>query len=129
MTRQEQPQIIKERKKLVAKKKRHNPFQRENIWRIPSLTPSWRKPRGYSSKMRLKLGNKPVSPNIGYKNAPDVRYLHPSGYEEVYVCCAGDMEKIDAQKQAIRFSRTLGNKKKEVLLQKAAKAGIKVLNK
>jgi large subunit ribosomal protein L32e len=69
------------------------------------------------------------SPGPGYANPAIIKHLHPSGYEEVYVSCSKDLEGINQETQAVRFSGTLGKKKKEVLLEQANKAGLKVLNK
>ena len=121
--------IIKVRKELLAsQKKKSVKFRRQNFWRFKRMKDAWRKPRGITSKIRLKKGGKLPSPRIGYGNPAIIKHLHPSGYEEVYVACEKDLEGINAETQAIRFSRTLGRKKKEVLLEKADKAGVKVLN-
>jgi large subunit ribosomal protein L32e len=121
--------IIKVRKELLAtQKKKRVKFRRQNFWRFKRLKDVWRKPRGRTGKVRLKKGGRVPSPNIGYGNPAIIKHLHPSGYEEVYVSCSKEMENIKPETQAIRFSRTLGKKKKEILLETADKAGIKVLN-
>jgi len=125
----EKEKIINVRKGLLkSQKKKGVKFRRQNFWRFKRLKNVWRKPRGRTGKMRLKKGGRPPSPNIGYGNPSIIKHLHPSGYEEVYVSCEKELENINAETQAIRFSRTLGKKKKEVLLEKADKAGIKVFN-
>jgi len=125
----EKGKIINVRKGLLkSQKKKSVKFRRQNFWRFKRLASSWRKPRGRTGKMRLKKGGRPPCPNIGYGNPAIIKHLHPSGYEEVYVSCSKDFEKVNPETQAIRFNRTLGRKKKEILLEKADKAGIKVFN-
>ena len=125
----EQKDIIKVRKELLnSQKKKSVKFKRQNFWRFKRLKDSWRKTRGRTGKMRLKRGGKMPSPNIGYGNPAIIKHLHPSGFEEIYVSGEKDMDGINAETQAIRFSRTLGRKKREALLKKADKAGVKVFN-
>ena len=89
---------------------------------------SWRRPRGLHSKVRLKLKSKLKMPSIGYRAPKHLRYLHPSGFEEVLVHNPKELEKIDPKKQAVRIASTVGKKKRKELIKKAEEMGIKVLN-
>ncbi len=88
----------------------------------------WRRPRGIHNKLRKKEKSKGRFVTIGYRTEKSKRGLHPSGLKEVYVQNIKDLEKIDNKKQAARLSKTIGKKKKPVILEKAKELKIKVLN-
>ncbi len=88
----------------------------------------WRKPRGIDSKQRKHTKAKGKHPRVGYGAPNETRYLHPSGYEEVYVKCLSDLDKIDAETQAIRIASVVGKKKREEIIKKADEMGIRILN-
>jgi len=125
----EKNDIIKVRKGLLSsQKKKRVKFRRQSFWRYKRLKDAWRRPKGRTSKMRLKKGGKLPSPTIGHKNPDIIRHLHPSGYEEIYVSCVNDLENINPKTQGVRFSGKLGKKKKQELLKKTDADGIKVFN-
>ena len=88
----------------------------------------WRKPRGIDSKQRQHVKAKGEHPKIGYGAPRDKRFLHPSGYEEVYVRTLSDLDRIDPETQAIRISSSVGKKKRGEIVKKADELGIKILN-
>ena len=88
----------------------------------------WRKPRGIDSKQRKHVKAKGAHPRIGYSAPREMRGLHPSGYEEVYVRNLADLLTIDPERQAARLSASLGKRKKALILAKADELGIRVLN-
>ncbi len=92
------------------------------------LGEKWRKPRGRHNKMRLKLKGKPPLPSIGYRKKKSIRGLHPSGYEEVLVETPYQLDNVNNGKQAIRISRRVGKRKRELIIKRAEELGIKVLN-
>lgn len=57
-----------------------------------------------------------------------MRYLHPSGFREVLVHNMNEMQNLDAQKQAVRISHTVGKKLRAQILKKAEEIKVKVLN-
>ena len=121
--------IVEQRKKLLSGKKKSKPlFKRENWWRYGRMLQSWRKPRGRTSKLRRNMGYRQKEPTIGYKNPEEIRGLHPSGYEEVYIRTLKELGKVNSEEQALRLSGTLGKRKKDEILKKADELGIKVLN-
>lgn len=123
----EKARLLRIRAKLKRKKPR---FLRQEWWRYPKFKndPKWRRPKGIDSKMRLKKKGKPSSPSIGWSSPRAVRRLHPSGYEEVLVHNVKELEKIDPTRQAARIARTVGARKRELILERARGLGIKVLN-
>lgn len=89
---------------------------------------SWRRPRGSQSKVRKRIKGKIKMPSVGYGAPKKLRYLHPSGFEEVLIYNIKELEKINPKTQAIRISGRIGKKKRKEILEKAKKMKIKVLN-
>lgn len=104
-------------------------FKRIEQWRYKKLRgKGWRRPKGVHSKNRRNFGHKQPSPRIGYGNHKKERYMHPSGYYEVLVENARELEKVEKENQAVRFSSRLGKRKKGELYSRAREMGLKVLN-
>ncbi|MFO7872710.1 MAG: 50S ribosomal protein L32e [Candidatus Undinarchaeales archaeon] len=121
---------IEVRKELRSKLKKKKPnFRRQNYRHYKAVQGSWRKPRGIHNKLKKYHGGKGKVPSIGYRTPSIVRGLHPSGYEEVLVHDPNKIDKIDPETQAIKIGSSVGGKKREIILKKADKKNIKVLNK
>jgi large subunit ribosomal protein L32e len=116
---------LKKRKLRKHKKPR---FKRQESWRYKRVKENWRKPRGIDSKMRKKIKGWPPSPEIGYRSPKKTRALHPSGYVEVRVQTAEDINGLDPETQAIRIARTVGDKKRLEISALADEKGIHILN-
>ncbi|MDD3178631.1 MAG: eL32 family ribosomal protein [Candidatus ainarchaeum sp.] len=86
----------------------------------------WRRPRGIDSTLATPRG--PI-PKVGYGHKNEDKYKHPSNLKEVLVCSMTDFDNIFLEEPvAIRFSSTLGKKKKEDIRKLAMEKNIKVLN-
>jgi len=73
---------------------------------------SWRRPKGGHSRARLqKKGANPL-PKVGYRTSKEARGKHPSGYEEVLVHNADELEKIDPETEAARIGGKVGGRKR-----------------
>ena len=107
----------------MSKKK----FDRETSHKKKQTPSSWRKPRGRHSNARLKKKHAANMPNVGYRNAKDIRGLHPSGFEEVLVHRPEELEELE-EHQAARIAGKVGGKKKAAIIEKAKDLEIKVLN-
>jgi large subunit ribosomal protein L32e len=103
-------------------------FRRQEWHRYKKLGVKWRKARGKTSKTRRHEARKPAVPTIGYGSPRKTRGLHPSGYQDVLVCNLMELEGLNPQTQAGRISSTIGQRKKQMMLQKAKELGIKILN-
>ena len=57
-----------------------------------------------------------------------VKGLHPSGYSDVLISSADELELIDPSYEAIRIASTVGARKKAIIITKAEELGIKILN-
>ncbi|MDD3159697.1 MAG: eL32 family ribosomal protein [Candidatus ainarchaeum sp.] len=85
----------------------------------------WRKPRGIDLDKSLRHG---FRPKIGYRNAKEIRGIHPSGYKEVKVENFLDLEKVDPKTQAVRLGATVGKRKRNEIIKKANAKKIWILN-
>jgi large subunit ribosomal protein L32e len=122
----EEKQRLMKLRKRISKKRPH--FKRFESWRFVRIKDQWRKPRGIDNKMRTEEQGWPKSVKVGYRGPFAVRDLHPSGKEEVTVWNSLDVEKVDAETQVARIGGSVGGRKKEAMLEKAEKLGVRVLN-
>ncbi|HIK00498.1 TPA: 50S ribosomal protein L32e [archaeon] len=125
---EEKTTVIETRKKLISRLKKRKPWFRRYSHFAYSFPDNWRKPTGLHSKMREDEKNKPATVKPGYRTAKIIRYLHPSGYEEVYVRTLNELQKIDSKTQAARLASGLSEKKRKTIAEKAKQIGVKVLN-
>ncbi len=121
--------IPPEQKRLLAVRKRQDKpwFKRDDYEKKKKLSSSWRKPRGLFNKMRRGFPAKGPVVQVGYGAPTAVRGYHPSGFEEVLVQNLSDLENVKLH-QAVRIRRTVGGRKRKMLLEEALTKGIKVLN-
>jgi large subunit ribosomal protein L32e len=103
-------------------------FKRQCLSQKKKLDDVWRRPRGLQSKLRKQIRAKGHLPGPGFGSPVAVRGLHPSGYEEVLVFAPADLEGLNPETHAIRVGGTVGNKKREVIQNKAHELGLKVIN-
>jgi len=112
----------------TAKNDARPAFKRQEWFRYQRLGEKWRKPKGIHSKMRRHLSYRPPVVSIGFRGPKAVRDFHPSGFQEVMVYNASQVEKVDPKVQAIRIGGTVGGKKRMAITEKADELGIRVLN-
>ena len=103
-------------------------FKRQNWFRYKRLGDKWRRPRGIHSKMRRHFKYRISVVQPGFRGPANVRGLHPSGFEEVRIHTPKEVDNVDPKTQAIRIARTVGDKKREVIVKKADELGIRVFN-
>ncbi|MDP3563256.1 MAG: 50S ribosomal protein L32e [Methanoregula sp.] len=103
-------------------------FKRDGYGKKRQLSDSWRKPRGQHNKQREQKKAKGALPKPGYGSPIAVRGMHPSGFFEVLVATATELEGLDPKTQAVRISGTVGDRKRIGLQAAAIAAGLKVLN-
>tara|TARA_B100000700_G_C14485096_1_gene596973 strand:+ start:103 stop:351 length:249 start_codon:yes stop_codon:yes gene_type:complete len=65
---------------------------------------------------------------VGFRGPASVRGLHPSGFEEVLVHNPKEVENVNPETQAVRISSTVGDKKRELIVNKADELKIRVFN-
>jgi len=118
-------ELLKLREEIAS---RRPEFVRQESWRYKRVKPSWRKPKGIDSKMRLRVKGWPKIVKVGYRGPAAVRGLHPSGFRDVLVYNASDLERLNPQTDVARIAHTVGARKRMEILAKAKELGIKVLN-
>jgi ribosomal protein L32E len=78
--------------------------------------------------MRQKRKGWPRTVNVGFRSPKAVRYLHPSGMEEVAVFNVGDLTIVDPDKQVARIGGSVGLRKKRLIVKRALELDIRILN-
>jgi len=126
------PELSKELKsKLKTRKqikKRTPEFLREEWFRYKRVPKNWRRPDGITSKMRINLKYRPSKVRVGFRGPRETRGLHSSGFEEVFVYNAKDLEAINPKTQAARIGGSVGTKKRVEIEKKAEKLEVRILN-
>lgn len=127
MKKRDEP-ALKLRERINSKRPK---FRRQETWRYKRLSgkkEKWRKAEGVDSKMRMKKKGWPKSPEVGYRGPKKVRNLHPSGYEEVIVFNADDLDNVDPKTQVVRIAHVVGAKKRVEISARAEEKGVRILN-
>jgi large subunit ribosomal protein L32e len=113
----------------AAQKKKQPAFRRQEWFRYKRLSRTgWKKPRGDDSSQRKNRKYRSPMVRIGYGKISDARGLHPSGFEEVLVSAAGDLDGLDPERQAVRISASVGNRKRASIHDRADDLGLRILN-
>lgn len=116
-------------KALELRDKQNLPrFRRQNLGRFKKLDDKWRAPRGTHSRQREGKRYRPRRPRVGYRGPKEARGLHPSGFEEVLVHNAEDLDEVDPSTQAARIGGSVGKRKRVAILERADEMDIHVLN-
>jgi len=121
----------KEKEQLVIRrqiKKRTPNFLRDEGFRYKRIPKNWRRPTGYTSKLRINLKYRPSKVRVGFRAPKLVRGLHASGFEEVMIHTVKELDIIDPKKQAVRIGGTVGTKKRLQISKRADELAIRVLN-
>ncbi|DAC73429.1 MAG TPA: 50S ribosomal protein L32e [Thermoplasmata archaeon] len=121
----------KQKEQLVIRrqiKKRTPNFLRQEGFRYKRIPKNWRRPTGYTSKLRINLKYRPSKVRVGFRAPKIVRGLHSSGFLEVMIHTVKELEKIDPKKQAVRIGGTVGTKKRLEIAKRAGELDIRILN-
>jgi len=126
------PQLTdREQEQLMIRrqiKKRTPYFLRDEGFRYKRIPKNWRRPTGFTSKLRINLKYRPSKVRVGFRAPKIVRGLHASGFEEVMVHTIKELETIDSKKQAVRIGGTVGTKKRLEIAKRADELAIRILN-
>ncbi|MEM2093690.1 MAG: 50S ribosomal protein L32e [Candidatus Bathyarchaeia archaeon] len=116
--------LIEIRRTLKAKKPA---FRRQESWRYKRVRPSWRRPKGIDSKMRLKLQGRPKSVEAGYRSPRRVRGLDSLGCNEVVVSNVTQLNEVSPDK-VVRIDGRVGKRKRLAILEKSRELKLYVIN-
>lgn len=108
-------------------KKKKPKFTRTDAHKKVRLGQKWRKPKGLQNKRRLHKRGYLGVVKIGYKNSSQVRHL-VKGLKQVMISNVSELEVIDKKTDGIIISGKVGDRKRLVILEQAAKLGLTVLN-
>jgi len=124
------PELDDETARALAQKHREGKpqFNRQDYHKKKRIPTSWRKPRGGLSKQRRRMKSKGPVVEAGFRSPTASRDLHPSGFEEVRVHNADDLEGVDGDTQAVRIASKVGGRKRELIEDEAEEREIRVLN-
>lgn len=124
------PQLDDETRRLFEQRKayRKPDFKRQEWFRYKKLGEKWRRPKGIHSKLRRNYKYRPPMASIGFRTPKKARGLHSSGFQEVLVHNADQLEGVDPKTQAARVGSTVGYKKRLEIEKKATELGIHILN-
>ena len=124
------PDLGEVKERLLAQRRRQDKpaFNRQDHHKKKRVPTSWRRPRGNLSKQRRGIKGKGDTVEAGFRTPEEVRGLHPSGFEEVYVHNVDDLEGVDGDTQAVRIASKVGGRKREAIEESAEDRGIRVLN-
>tara|TARA_Y100001968_G_scaffold319133_1_gene350270 strand:- start:521 stop:1189 length:669 start_codon:yes stop_codon:yes gene_type:complete len=115
--------------KRAKQSKKQPKFRRQEWFRYRRLSKTgYRKPKGKDSKMRKNKKYRSPMARIGYGKISAVRGLHPSGFEEVMVHKADQLDGLDPERQAVRIGSTVGNRKRSSIHDRADELGLRILN-
>ena len=113
----------------AAQKKKTPSFRRTEWFRYKRLSRTgWKKPRGDDSSQRKNRKYRSALVRVGHGKIAAARGLHPSGFEEVLVNKSGDLDGLDPETQAVRIAKTVGNRKRSAIHDRADDLGLRVLN-
>ncbi|HIH43992.1 MAG TPA: 50S ribosomal protein L32e [Candidatus Methanoperedenaceae archaeon] len=126
------PQLDKEKKRLLAVRKVQKSakpdFRQSGAGEYKKLSDRWNKPTGLHNKVRYASKGKVKLVEIGYGSPALVRGLHPSGFREVIVRNAKELDALDAKLNAARIAGSVGKKKRIEITKRAGALGLRVLN-
>jgi large subunit ribosomal protein L32e len=113
----------------AAQKKATPSFRRTEWFRYKRLSRSgWRKPHGMDNKQRRNYKYRSSLVRVGHGKVSAASGLHPSGFQEVMIHNAAELDQMDAETQAARVGATVGGRKRENIHSRADELGIRVLN-
>jgi len=103
-------------------------FIRQDGHKKLRLGKKWRKPKGIQNKVRLGIRGYRRLVSVGFKAPASVRGLNKDGLEMIIVKNPAMVESLDATKQGIIISGTVGTKKKLQIIKIAKDKKIEILN-
>lgn len=117
--------LLEIRKQIKSRKPN---FRRHDSHKKVRITSSWRNPRGRQSKQRLQLKGYARGIATGYGAPKGVYGFTREGLTQNVISSVKELESLDPKKDGIIISRTLGTRKKVVVIKEATDKKFQVLN-
>lgn len=117
--------LLKVRKRQKSKKPN---FIQTDQHKKKRLKKYWRRPKGLQNKKRRYILGKGGMARVGFGSPVAVKGLHPSGFQDVLMSRVQDLDELDPGTQAVRIARTVGQRKRMEIVNKARSLGLKILN-
>jgi large subunit ribosomal protein L32e len=111
-----------------VRKRRTPNFVRQETYRMPILSKSWRKPKGRKSKLRRRVRPRGSRPGTGYMSPRAVRGLNRLGYREIRVFTPSDLDRIKPSEEMALIAGTVGARKRAEIIRLAGEKKIHVVN-
>ncbi len=103
-------------------------FIKQNGLKKIKVGTSYRKPRGFGSRMRIKKIGYPVQPSSGYMSPVAIKYKNKDGMNFFIVNSFVDLKKADVKKDSIVIAGNVGARKSIELYKKAKELNFKIEN-
>lgn len=103
-------------------------FRKQESNRYVRVSKSYRRPRGFHSKMREHRKGNLRLPEAGFGSPVETRGFHPCGLQEMLVFNESMIASVNPKLYAIRISANVAHPRKMKIAEAAKKLGLKVLN-
>lgn len=103
-------------------------FRKQESNRYKRVSATYRRPRGFHSKVREHRKGNLCMPEAGFRAPVEIRGFHPCGLQETLVFNESMLTSVNPKLYAIRISATVAHPKKMKIADGAKKLGLKVLN-
>lgn len=103
-------------------------FRKQESSRYKRVSETYRRPRGFHSKMREHRKGNLRLPEAGFRAPVEIRGFHPCGLQETLVFNESMLTSVNPKLYAIRISANVAHPKKMKIADGAKKLGLKVLN-
>ena len=110
-----------------SQKKKKPTFVRQDAHKVKRLGKKWRKPKGLQSKMRLSKKSYSRKVKVGYGSPKAVHGMIKDGLMPVDVASLADLNKIEKGMIGV-IKRTVGNRKRAMIIRAALEKKIALLN-
>ncbi len=117
--------LLELRNKLKAKKPT---FVRHDAHKKKRVGTAWRRPKGHQNKMRLHLKGYARVVATGFGSPRAVFGLSRNGLKQVIVHNVFELKNLDPKTDGLIVSRTLGDRKRSLIVKEASAKGFTVLN-
>lgn len=117
--------LLELRNKLKNKKPT---FIRHDAHKKKRVSAVWRRPKGRQNKMRLHKKGYARGRSTGFGSPVAVRGLSRTGLRQINVATLKEFEGLDPKVDGIIIARTVGNRKRVMLIEHAQKNKFTILN-